>query len=127
MLQAAIAAAHAQAPSFETTDWSRIVTLYGELIRVSPSSVVALNRAVAVGMRDGAATGLAAIEALMVNDELKCYYLAHAARADLQRRLGLNEAAAASYRRSLELTNQPAEQRFLASRLFKLNLGRNSH
>jgi RNA polymerase sigma-70 factor, ECF subfamily len=122
-LEAAIAAAHAQAPSFETTDWSRIVTLYDELIRVSPSSVVALNRAVAVGMRDGAATGLAAIEALMENDRLKSYYLAHAARADLLRRLGSNDAAAASYRRALELTNQPAEQRFLSSRLFELGSG----
>jgi RNA polymerase sigma-70 factor, ECF subfamily len=117
VLQASIAAVHARAPSAAHTDWSQIVALYDVLGRVDPSAVVALNRAVAIGMRDGAQTGLASIDAVMQHGELDAYPLAHAARADMQRRLGLTEAAAASYRRALELTRQPAERRFLQARL----------
>lgn len=82
--------------------------------------MVALNRAAAVGMRDGPAAGLAAIEAVLRQGRLDNYHLAHAARADMQRRLGLAEAAGASYRRALELTRQPAERRFLQGRLAQL-------
>jgi RNA polymerase sigma-70 factor, ECF subfamily len=117
VLQASIAAVHAGAPSAALTDWSQIVALYDVLGRVDPSPVVALNRAVAIGMRDGPQSGLANIDAVMQQGELDAYALAHAARADMQRRLGLAEAAAASYRRALELTRQPAERRFLQARL----------
>jgi RNA polymerase sigma-70 factor (ECF subfamily) len=89
LLQAAIASVHADAPSAAETDWAQIVGLYDVLKRVDPSPVVALNRASALGMRDGAEAGLAAIEALLAEGELDGYYLAHAARAEMQRRLGL--------------------------------------
>jgi RNA polymerase sigma-70 factor (ECF subfamily) len=117
LLQAAIAALHAEAPSAGATDWAQIVALYEVLARVDPSPVVALNRAAALGMRDGPAAGLAAIEAAIQAGGLDDYHLAHAARADMQRRLGLTEAARASYQRALELTHQPAERRFLQARL----------
>ena len=120
LLQAAIAAVHAEAPSADATDWPRIVTLYDLLLRADPSPVVALNRAAALSMRDGPAAGLAAIEAVLGQGTLDDYHLAHAARADLQRRLGLTEAARASYQRALELTRQPAERRFLQARLAQL-------
>ena len=120
MLQAAIAGVHAEAPRFADTDWSRIVALYDVLIRVDPSPVVALNRAAALAMRDGPEAGLAAIEAVLSRGGLDGYHLAHAARADMQRRLGLTEAARASYERALELTRQPAECRFLQTRLAQL-------
>jgi RNA polymerase sigma-70 factor, ECF subfamily len=117
VLQAAIAAVHAGAKGISETDWAQIVALYDVLFRVDPSPVVTLNRAVAIGMRDGPEAGLAAIEAVLGEGGLDAYHLAHAARADMQRRLGLNEAARASYQRALALTRQPAEQRFLQSRL----------
>lgn len=117
VLQAAIAAVHAEAPGIAETDWAQIATLYDALLSLAPSPVVALNRAVALGMRDGAATGLAAINSIMGQSSLDAYHLAHAARADMQRRLGLTEAARASYQRALDLTRQPAERRFLQSRL----------
>lgn len=120
ILQAAIAAVHAQAPSGGATDWTQIAALYDVLHRVDPSSVVALNRAVAMGMRDGPEAGLANIEAVLAQGRLDDYHLAHAARADMQRRLGLTEAARASYQRALELTRQPAERRFLQARLTQL-------
>jgi RNA polymerase sigma-70 factor (ECF subfamily) len=120
LLQAAIASVHADAPSAAETDWAQIVGLYDVLRRVDPSPVVALNRASALGMRDGAEAGLLAIEALLAQGELDGYYLAHAARAEMQRRLGLREAARASYERALELTRQPAERRFLQARLLEL-------
>jgi len=120
VLQAAIAGVHAEAPRFAETDWSRIVALYDVLIRVDPSPVVALNRAAALAMRDGPEAGLAAIEAVLSRGGLDGYHLAHAARADMQRRLGLTEAARASYERALKLTRQPAEQRFLQTRLAQL-------
>ncbi len=121
LLQAEIAAVHAEAPCHEATDWVRIVALYEILSRLDPSPVVALNRAAAIGLRDGAGAGLAAIEAVLERGELDLYPLAHAARADMQRRLGLTEAARASYRRAAELTRQPAERRFLEARLAALD------
>jgi RNA polymerase sigma-70 factor (ECF subfamily) len=120
VLQAAIAAVHAEAPSAGQTDWARIVALYDVLLRIDPSPVVALNRAAALGMRDGPGAGLAAVEAVLGQGGLDGYHLAHAALADMQRRLGLTEAARASYRRALGLTRQPAERRFLQSRLTQL-------
>jgi RNA polymerase sigma-70 factor (ECF subfamily) len=120
VLQAAIADLHAEAPDTARTDWTQIVALYDVLRRVEPSPVVALNRAVALGMRDGPAAGLRAVEAVLSEGALDQYHLAHAARADLQRRLGLNEAARESYQRALLLARQPAERRFLQARLAQL-------
>jgi RNA polymerase sigma-70 factor (ECF subfamily) len=120
LLQAVIAAIHAEAPSAGETDWAQIVALYDVLRRVDPSPVVALNRAAALGMHDGPEAGLAAIEVVLGQGGLDNYHLAHAARADMQRRLGLAEAARASYQRALELTRQPAERRFLQARLAQL-------
>ncbi|RUV37971.1 RNA polymerase sigma factor [Mesorhizobium sp. M7A.F.Ca.MR.148.00.0.0] len=120
ILQAAIASAHAEAAGTAETDWVQIVALYDVLGRVDPSPVVALNRAAAIGMRDGPQAGLAEIEAVMAQGGLDGYHLAHAARADMQRRLGLTEAARISYRRAIELTRQPAERRFIEGRLGQL-------
>lgn len=120
LLQAAIAAVHAEAPSADATDWPRIVALYDLLLRADPSPVIALNRAAALSMRDGPEAGLAAIEAVLGQGGLDDYHLAYAARADLQRKLGLTEAARTSYERALELTRQPAERRFLQARLAQL-------
>jgi RNA polymerase sigma-70 factor (ECF subfamily) len=120
VLQAAIAAVHTGAPSFGETDWSRIVVLYDGLRRADRSPVVALNRAVAIGMRDGPEAGLEGIEAVLAQGGLEEYHLAHAARADMQRRLGLDDAARASYQRALALARQPAERRFLEGRLAQL-------
>ncbi len=117
-IQAAIAAAHAQAATVDATDWARIVELYDLLARADPSPVVILNRAAALGMRDGPEAGLAAIEAVL--GELDDYHLAHAARADMQRRLGLKEAARTSYQRALALSRQPAERSFLKKRLVEI-------
>jgi RNA polymerase sigma-70 factor, ECF subfamily len=120
VLQASIAAVHAEAPSAADTDWAQIVALYDVLLRVDPSPVAALNRAVAVAMRDGPEAGLAAIEAVLEQGRLNDYHLAHAARADTQRRLGLTDAARVSYERALALARQPAERRFLQARLAQL-------
>jgi RNA polymerase sigma-70 factor, ECF subfamily len=120
VLQAAIAAVHARAARFADTDWSEIVALFDMLLHILPSPVAALNRAAAIGMRDGPAAGLDAIEAEMSRGSLDDYPLAHAARADMQRRLGLTEPAQISYRRALALTRQPAERRFLQARLDQL-------
>lgn len=120
VLQAAIAAVHAEAPSFGETDWPRIVALYDALLRADPSPVVALNRAVALCMRDGPESGLASIDAALAQGGLDTYHPAHAARADMQRRLGLVEEARASYQRAVELTSQPAQRRFLQARLAQL-------
>jgi RNA polymerase sigma-70 factor (ECF subfamily) len=108
----------------DETDWAQIVALYDVLRRVAPSPVVALNRAAALGMRDGPEAGLATVEAVLGQGDLDGYHLAHAARADMQRRLGLAEAARASYQRALDLTRQPAERRFLQARLAQLAAGR---
>jgi len=121
LLQAAIAALHAEAASTETTDWAQIVALYEVLRRVDPSPVVALNRAAAIGMRDGPEAGLAAIEKVIGEGGLDDYHLAYAARAEMGRRLGLFDAARRDYERALALTRQPAERRFLAARLAMLD------
>ena len=119
-LQAAIAAAHAEAPTAQATDWHRIVGLYDLLARADPSPVVELNRAVAVAMRDGPAAGLALIDALLAGGQLQAYPLADAARADLLRRLGRTADARAANRRALELTRQEPQRRFLERRLEEL-------
>jgi RNA polymerase sigma-70 factor, ECF subfamily len=119
-LQAAIAAAHAEAPAAEATDWDRIVGLYDLLARADPSPVIELNRAVAVSMRDGPASGLALVDAVLARGQLDAYHLAHAARADLLRRLGRTADARASYRRALELTRQEPQRRFIEQRLNEL-------
>ncbi len=117
-LQAAIAAVHARASRPDDTDWPRIVSLYDLLQQAAPSPVVALNRAVAVAMRDGPEAGLALVDELM--DELRDYYLAHAARADFCRRLGQVERARQAYQDALQLAQQEPERRFLEQRLASL-------
>jgi RNA polymerase sigma-70 factor (ECF subfamily) len=119
-LQAAIAAVHAGAASAEATDWAEIVGLYDVLVRLQPTPVVALNRAVAVAMRDGPAAGLPLIETLLADGQLQDYHLAHAARADICRRLGRHADARASYERALALARQEPERAFLADRLREL-------
>jgi len=119
-LQAAIAAVHAEAADAAATDWVQIAALYEVLLRVEPSPVVELNRAVAVAMRDGPEAGLTLIDALLARGELADYRLAHAARADLCRRLGRTAEARAAYERALALTRQEPEQRFLERRLAEL-------
>ncbi len=119
-LQAAIAAVHAEAPAADATDWAQIVGLYEALLRIEPSPVIALNRAVALAMRDGPAVGLAAVDALLAAGGLDGYRFAHAARADLCRRLGLRDEAIAAYRQALALTRQDAERRFIERRLAAL-------
>jgi len=119
-LQAAIAAVHAQAPGTLETDWAQIVALYDLLSRADPSPIIALNRAVAVTMRDGPAKGLELVDELLEGGELADYHLAHAARADLCRRLGKSSEARASYERALALTKQEPERRFLEKRLAEL-------
>jgi RNA polymerase sigma-70 factor, ECF subfamily len=119
-LQAAISAVHAEAPTAAATDWPQIVALYDVLAGLDPSPVIALNRAVAVAMRDGPAAGLQLIEEILKKGELGDYHLAHAAHADLCRRLGRNFEARASYVRALALARQEPEQRFLKQRLAEL-------
>ena len=119
-VQAAIVAVHAEAPDAAATDWAQIVGLYDLLARVDPSPVVDLNRAVAVAMRDGPDAGLALVDAILARGDLSDYRLAHAARADLCRRLGRKEEARASYERALALTRQEPERRFLERRLAEL-------
>ena len=120
-LQAVIASVHARAPDAGATDWRQIVVLYDALLHLEPSPVIELNRAVAVAMRDGPASGLALVDALLERGELAGYRLAHAARADLCRRLGRTAQARAAYQRALELTSQESERRFLARRLAELD------
>lgn len=120
-LQAAIAAIHAEAPSVEDTDWGEIVGLYDLLFERMPTPVVALNRAAALAMRDGPEVGLNQIESLLAQGSLTDYHLAHAARADLYRRLGRIEAAREAYEAALALTEQEPEQRFLARQLAALS------
>ncbi|MTI62691.1 RNA polymerase sigma factor [Methylophaga sp.] len=119
-LQAAIAAVHAEAPSFEQTDWAQIVGLYNALMQQAPSPVVALNQAVAVAMYQGAEVGLARIDRLLAQGELQDYHLAYAARADLCRRLNRIDEARSAYQHALSLTQQGPEQRFLQRRLSEL-------
>ncbi|SEO70907.1 RNA polymerase sigma factor [Aquisalimonas asiatica] len=119
-LQAAIAAVHAEAATPDQTDWPQIIALYDLLLRLDPSPVVALNRGIAVAMRDGAEAGLAAVDAVIADGRLDHYHLAHAARADLLRRLGRGDEAAEAYRRALALVQQEPEARFLQRRLAAL-------
>jgi RNA polymerase sigma-70 factor, ECF subfamily len=116
-LQAAIAACHASAPDAETTDWSQIAELYGELVRMTPTPVVALNRAVAVAMADGPEAGLALVDELEASGALRGYKLLPATRADLLRRLDRQAEAADAYRVALDLAATDAERRYLARRL----------
>ncbi len=119
-IQAAIAAVHAEAAEAGKTDWDQIVGLYDVLTRIEPSPIVELNRAVAVAMRDGPVAGLALIEAILNRGELTEYHLAHAARADMCRRLGRHAEARTFYQRALALTKQEPERRFLEQRLSAL-------
>jgi RNA polymerase sigma-70 factor (ECF subfamily) len=119
-IQAAIAAEHAQASSSAATDWAQIVQLYDMLMQSNPSPVVELNRAVAVAMHDGPSAGLDLINAILARGELENYHLAHAARADLCRRLGRTIEARAAYERALSLAQQEPERRFLEKRLSEL-------
>jgi RNA polymerase sigma-70 factor (ECF subfamily) len=116
-LQAAIAALHAQAPSYPETDWPQILTLYGELLRIWPSPVVALNRAVAVAMVDGPAAALAEVEALERDGRLAGYRYLPATKADLLHRLGRDAEAVRAYQAALALSDNAAEQEFLAERV----------
>jgi RNA polymerase sigma-70 factor (ECF subfamily) len=119
-LQAAIAAVHSDASNPAATDWDRVVALYDILSRVTPSPVVELNRAVAVAMRDGPKAGLELIDAILSRGELSDYHLAHAARADMCRRLGRQSEARSAYQEALALARQEPERRFLAGRLAEL-------
>ena len=119
-IQAAIAAVHAGAPTAAATDWDEIVGLYDVLVRLEGSPVVELNRAVAVAMRDGPGAGLALIDALFARGELHAYRFAHAARAEMCRRLGRSADARESYARAIALTRQEPERRFLERRLSEL-------
>ena len=103
-----------------STDWAEIVGLYDVLLRIDPSPVIELNRAVAVAMRDGPAAGLALVEAIHARGDLPDYHLAHAARADLCRRLGRTADARTSYERAIALARQEPERRFLERRLADL-------
>jgi RNA polymerase sigma-70 factor (ECF subfamily) len=116
-VQAAIAAVHAEAPSWEQTDWTEIVGLYDVLLRLWPSPVVELNRAVAIGLRDGPEEGLAALDPLLAEPVLATYGYLSAARADFLRRLRRWPAAAEAYREALALTDNDVEREFLAGRL----------
>jgi RNA polymerase sigma-70 factor (ECF subfamily) len=119
-IQGALSAVHADARQAEDTDWDQLVRLYDILMQAEPSPVVELNRAVALAMRDGPEAGLALIEGILQRGELTGYRLAHAARADMNRRLGRTQAAAESYRAALELTVQEPERRFLEKRIAEL-------
>ena len=120
-LQAAIAAIHAESPEAASTDWNEIVGLYDLLLEVDPTPVVELNRAAAVAMRDGPERGLSLIDDLLADGRLDDYHLAHAARANLCRRLGNKSEAVKSYRRALELSTQEPERRFLQRRVSELS------
>jgi len=119
-LQAAIAAVHAEAETAAATDWRQIVALYNQLVRMQPSPVVQLNRAVAIAMRDGPEAGLAQIDAILEQGDLANYYLAHSARAEMCRRLGRPAEARASYEKALALTHQEPERQFLEERIRQL-------
>jgi RNA polymerase sigma-70 factor, ECF subfamily len=119
-LQAAIAAVHAEASSPASTDWRQITLLYNRLIRIQPSPVVELNRAVAIAMCNGLEQGLRLIDVLLACEELASYHLAHSARADLCRRLGRLAEARDSYEKALALVRGEPERRFLAERLREL-------
>ncbi len=119
-VQAAIAAVHAEASEAEATDWPQIVALYDVLLRLTPSPIVELNRAVAVAMAQGPAAGLALIDAILARNELTDYRFAHAARGELCRRLGRTDEARAALERALALTRQVPERRFLERKIANL-------
>lgn len=119
-VQAAISALHAEAPSSAATDWPEIVGLYDLLLRIDPSPVVELNRAVAIAMRDGPGAGLSQIEGLLAKGELDNYPLAHSAKAELCRRAGQMDEARASFEKALALTSQEQQRRFLERRLAEI-------
>jgi RNA polymerase sigma-70 factor (ECF subfamily) len=112
---------HAKAPTAEETDWRRIVELYDLLLVADPSPIVELNRAAAVAMQDGPSDGLALIDEILTRGDLREYHLAHAARADLLRRMGRDDEAGAAYARALELATQGAQRRFLLARLAEVS------
>src|SRR5262249_10872622 len=120
-LQAAIAAVHAEANSAAETDWAQIAALYGLLLQIEPSPIVELNRAVAIAMRDGPEVGVSMIDAILERGVLRDYHLAHAARADLCRRLGRTSDARKSYEQAIALAKQEPERRFLQKRLGELS------
>jgi RNA polymerase sigma-70 factor, ECF subfamily len=117
MLQAAIAAVHADAANAAETDWPEIVGLYDVLMRADPSPVIELNRAAAIAMRDGPEAGIALIDAILARGQLAEYPLAHSARAELCRRAGRTAEAVDSYQRALSLSQQEPQRRFLERRL----------
>lgn len=119
-IQAAIASIHAPASSSATTAWTQIVAWYDVLLQINPSPVIELNRAVAVAIRDGPAEGLRLVDAILARGDLADYHLAHAARADLCRRLSRVTEARDTYQRALALAKQEPERRFLEQRLHKL-------
>ena len=119
-LQAIIAAIHSVAPDFAATDWAQIVAAYDMLMRIAPSPVIELNRAVAVAMRDGAAAGLAIVDAILKRGELAEYPLAYSARAELCQRLGRIGEAQGAYKKAIELTQPGPRRRFLEQRLADL-------
>lgn len=116
-LQAAISAVHAEASTAQATDWPQIVGLYDALLQREPNAIIALNRAVAIAMRDGPSIGLSMITALLQDESLRNYHLAHAAQADMFRRLARHQEALQAYQLALVLTKQSAEQRFLQKRI----------
>jgi RNA polymerase sigma-70 factor (ECF subfamily) len=120
-VQAAIAAVHAQAATSSETDWSQIAALYDVLLRIEPSPIIELNRAVAIAMRDGPEAGLNLIDAILAGGDLADYHLAHAARAELCRRLNRTADAKAAYERAITLAKQEPERRFLQNRLDNLS------
>jgi RNA polymerase sigma-70 factor (ECF subfamily) len=119
-LQAAISATHAEAARAAQTDWNQIVVLYSVLLRIDPSPVVELNRAVAVAMRDGPEAGLEIIDGILSSGELGNYQLAHSARGELLRRAGKTSEALSAFQQALALARQEPERRFLAKRIKEL-------
>jgi RNA polymerase sigma-70 factor (ECF subfamily) len=120
LLQAEIAAIHIAAPAAAATDWTAVIAGYDALLRLQPSPVIALNRALAVGLRDGPTAGLDLLEQLDRDPRLSSYHLLPAAQADLLRRAGRREEAAAAYRRALTLVGAAGERRFLQNRLHEV-------
>lgn len=120
-LQAAIAAVHAEAKTAEETDWPQVVALYNELMRINPSPIVALNHAAAVAMSEGLEKGLTLFDAVGASGRLESYYVFHAARADLLRRLNRTQEATAAYSRALELTTNEVEQKYVRNRIRDLS------
>ena len=119
-LQAAISAVHAEAPSAEDTDWNQVVSLYSVLLRLEPSPVIELNRAVALAMRDGPHAGLQIVDAILTRGDLRNYHLIHATRGELLRRAGQRQAAITAFEQALALTNQLPERRMLSRKIEQL-------